>query len=193
MKPALEDYYLTVTPRRGPVAGDIRFALANEANRNQVDYLKEDGTLDFSTAKKKYFRIHFKLLEAKAFGLKFLNDLQDAIWITDGSSCPTKRPQKQLDEFDQRALTPDGMTLSIVNKNKTKKRYGYTLRFAVEGSKEVEEFDPVVVSGGGGGFEGGGDGDWWPRAAVVAGVAAGAALLFALAKRVTRDRDGRQF
>ena len=149
MKAEKVDYYLTVTPTKSD-PGSKDFKLANQGNRNPDNYLKDDGTLDFTGARKKFFKIHFTLLEGETYGLRFLPSVKDAIWIATDGSCPTEKPLKQPDEFEQGELSADRTILSIVNKNKTKKSYGYALRFEREGSTVPKLFDPVVISGGGG-------------------------------------------
>lgn len=143
----LEDVYILVVANGGITGQSYAFRLAPVPGQPGAGYF-DNGVINFRHAGPKKFDLHF-VLENRGGDLRFLPDIEDAIWIKEGGPCPTG-PSQAKDEFPSGSVSADGMTLTIENKNKKRKTFVYTLRFQAAGGGDPVEFDPVIENGGGG-------------------------------------------
>lgn len=101
--------------------------------------------------------------------------------------CP-KAPSYD-DEFEARRVSDDGQRLMVRNWNRRVQDYWFALNFSTA-SDGPQCYDPIIINQNG--FEEVEPGFGFPRSLVIAGVAAGVALLVALARKGLSEQRPRQ-
>jgi hypothetical protein len=141
--PPVDDFAVVVVATGG-VAG---YTFHLEQASGQAPYL-QGQTITFRQAGQKKFMMRFILQNRGASPpLKFLTPASEAIWLKEGSGCPTGPFNGK--EFNGSHVSNNGAELTLKNENETTLSYSYALRFKTEGGA-IEKYDPVIENGGGG-------------------------------------------
>lgn len=137
---------LRVEVRAVKTNGKYEFAFSGEHFNAKGDWDFRKGDI----AKKKA-RMIFTLSADSPAGLRFLPDGKDAFWAqwvgeTGPAGCPKGPYDGKGQQFGDYAVSADGRTLTVRNRNSTRQSYRYALRFSEDGTPV--DCDPGGSNGG---------------------------------------------
>lgn len=108
-------------------------------------YLQEEpgGNLVFNNRRRPGFIVKFHLHDETGEEYYFpkANDEEKAMWSQMGEGCPPANCG-QWEEFKVQRIINNRQTLVVRNLNKTKTKFGYTLRVTKDDGKTFRDLDP---------------------------------------------------
>jgi len=108
-------------------------------------YLQEEpnGDLVFANRHRPGFIIKFHVHDESGEGYQFPRppDEKEALWSRAGEGCPPAG-YGQWEEFSSQRIENNRQTLVVRNLNKTKTKFGYTLRVTKDDGKSYRDLDP---------------------------------------------------